>query len=837
MAGLKFDNLKTTSLEEVKKIFQKKYNNCIVSKKYEVLEKIEDSINDLNNRYLLLITKSSISDYLINSIICNNNENKYIKNNNLKITNEIEKVIKEKIIFYIGSRFIQDQNSEEYTLKMINKIQIQMEKNVLLILKDLDSVYPSLYDLFNQNFTVVSEKNYARLSVGYSNNTFSLVNDKFKCIVIVNEEDISEQDPPFLNRFEKHIIDFEYLLDNKLVNLSEKIMNIKKNLQEIKLLNGKKLSYDISKLFINYNKEEIQGIIYYLSLKNKSEEDIENFIFKKISMVLPQDVILMMKFSENVNKFRNAHDKIIKYYNEHNHTNLISHLKNMEKNKNIIYTFSNILDPLFPNFDNNYIKDNNNNYIETLMFGKLKKENIKIILINSIISENDLENIFDNFYANKEEKVMIFKFSPDECEIINYLKNFIEEKEKDYKEENNKRGYIFIIYLKRMFNKSRTNIELINKYQLPETITLLDDNYYQIFIDNLNGIDININKLMDIKNIQDLVNTCLVDINTILFKNIYSIFSYFRYTFKFQLPDNNINKNNYSKHIVEYLSQNKYLKGKLLTELLNLNFNNEEDLIKEIFINDFIKPNNIDYISVISDYLLNNIIQNLAQFVFKSEIKHILSPFLSHINNIDTKKEKKSLLFENKYINETIDYAFQDINNDKEIKYINQIGCNNITILLGIKIPGIKTIIDNLISFINDNQIGDMKLSENYLSNENEIRLTSNDGDNDEYMKEIDSIKLKLKNDEFIFYEYLKSIPLFKKISLELENDESQKQGIEYLNLFFEDYLLIFLSNNFDLSNTEVYNKDLIYNFIKIIKDLLKRRFENYDEMIKAEEF
>lgn len=130
-----------------------------------------------------------------------------------------------------------------------------------------------------------------------------------------------------------------------------------------------------------------------------------------------------------------------------------------------------------------------------------------------------------------------------------------------------------------------------------------------------------------------------------------------------------------------------------------------------------------------------------------------------------------------------------------------------------------------------------MKLSENYLSNENEIRLTSNDGDNDEYMKEIDSIKLKLKNDEFIFYEYLKSIPLFKKISLELENDESQKQGIEYLNLFFEDYLLIFLSNNFDLSNTEVYNKDLIYNFIKIIKDLLKRRFENYDEMIKAEEF
>ena len=81
LAGLIFDDhLKTTSLEKVKKIFQKKYNNCEVSKRYDVLEKIKESINDLNNRYLLLITNSSITEYLIYSKILNeNNMNKFIK--------------------------------------------------------------------------------------------------------------------------------------------------------------------------------------------------------------------------------------------------------------------------------------------------------------------------------------------------------------------------------------------------------------------------------------------------------------------------------------------------------------------------------------------------------------------------------------------------------------------------------------------------------------------------------------------------------------------------------------------------------------------------------------
>ena len=84
----------------------------------------------------------------------------------------------------------------------------------------------------------------------------------------------------------------------------------------------------------------------------------------------------------------------------------------------------------------------------------------------------------------------------------------------------------------------------------------------------------------------------------------------------------------------------------------------------------------------------------------------------------------------------------------------------------------------------------------------------------------------------------MKSIPLFKEILLDFEheNHNDNNEAIQYLNLLFEDYLLVFLSNNLDLSDTDIYTKDLIFNFISLIKKLLKKRFDDYDENVKVDE-
>ena len=92
--------------------------------------------------------------------------------------------LNKEFIFYLGSVFENDQYGEFYSVKILNKILSCMEQGKILILKDLELIYPSLYDLFNQNFTVVSEKNFARIALGSSNNSLSYVHPNFKCIIL-----------------------------------------------------------------------------------------------------------------------------------------------------------------------------------------------------------------------------------------------------------------------------------------------------------------------------------------------------------------------------------------------------------------------------------------------------------------------------------------------------------------------------------------------------------------------------------------------------------------------------------------------------------------------------
>ena len=132
-----------SSVEKIKEIYKTFYVNCIVNKKYDVIKCIKENRKDSKSRYLLLISKSTVSFHLLSYIL---GENKYN--------------------FFIGSRFSQDLKSEDYQFKMINKIQIFMELGETIILKDLEPVYPALYDVFNQNFTKTGERNYARISIG-----------------------------------------------------------------------------------------------------------------------------------------------------------------------------------------------------------------------------------------------------------------------------------------------------------------------------------------------------------------------------------------------------------------------------------------------------------------------------------------------------------------------------------------------------------------------------------------------------------------------------------------------------------------------------------------------
>ena len=629
-----------TSLELIKKEFKRKFENVNIQKKYDVLKRIEENINDKDSRYLLLSSKSSVSYYLLKDILSSKNINKDSS-------------------FYIGSRFVKDQQSEEYILKILNKVQLQMEQDKVLILTDLESVYPALYDLFNQNFTTMGTKNYARIAIGNSNNTLSFVNKNFRCLILVDQNSIEEQQPPFLNRFEKHMISFEYLLPKKIAENVEKIYeNIYQFIEEPddeKL----KLSYNLKTLLVNCDKEEIQGIAYkkYNENKDISYDDLYEYVLEKVVPTLPQDLILFMNFYKPKNTSWN---QILKFYKRGVHSNLYNFLQTMDNPKNIIYTFTNIDEPLF---------SKNNNIIETKMFGKINKDNIIDILISSLSSETNLENELEKFYLEKDKRILVIRLNPNETDILNYVKFFIENyiKEKNNFEENNdnKKAFLFLIHMNRIFQadkEDKKKSKYIKRNEMGELISHLSD-FNQIFIDNLN--EENSFTLVELMNMEreELFRNCL-DLNEEFVKNIFEIFSYINYEFIINIPG--INKSTYSKKLIEYLLSDEELRKDIINCVINQTKNETaEKIFENVLKNNLITEEDVGMVSVLKKYLAELFKKNLAKFIFKAEKDHFLSPFLFNELQIKKLQNEKDIFINANIKNEKKD---EIINNKNEIQ-------------------------------------------------------------------------------------------------------------------------------------------------------------------------
>jgi hypothetical protein len=152
---------------------------------------IQQNLRDPASRYLMVITKG---DSILNAL------GSFLQNAG---------ITEYRIV--VGSKFKED-DSENYRYQMLSEIILSMEKGESLILVDLDGIYGSLYDMSNQNFTVIAGKKHCRVALGAYSNPMAHVHDKFKCIVVVDVAKVYNLDPPFLNRFEKQQCDFTGLL-------------------------------------------------------------------------------------------------------------------------------------------------------------------------------------------------------------------------------------------------------------------------------------------------------------------------------------------------------------------------------------------------------------------------------------------------------------------------------------------------------------------------------------------------------------------------------------------------------------------------------------------------
>jgi len=796
-AGLKFEQNNNDSVEIAKNIYNKYYPN--ITKKYDSIKCIRENIEEDNSRYLLLISNSLESCYLLSSNLEHDNYN-----------------------FIIGSHFIEDFNDEEYQLKVIKKIQIYMEAGKTIILKDLESVYPALYDLFNQNFTIMNGKNYARISIGTSFNIYSQVNKNFKCIVNVDMNSINKQEPPFLNRFEKHILKYDNLLDQKLLNISNKIFDIFN-----KIIDSKKEyildNYDFKKILINIELEEIKGMVYKASknIKNENKENkIIEEVLSKIALTLPQDVIFQIKYNKNI-----MHRELItKYYLEGEHSNLEKFLKAMNKSKNVIYTFSKILDKI-----NNINKIENKNL--NLKINSL--DNIKIIKIGGIKSEKEYEKNIDEFFSEDKYKICIIHFSPEESNLINYTKFFLENKEKEYK--NNQKIFILIIHILRIFNNELDKLknnekeyqEFLNKKTLKERISNLSD-YYQIFIDNLNG-----DKNACLKEVFDLEKNKIFDIflstNKNPDENINTLLNYFKYNILYSFGE--LNKENYYNQLIKYIKENQQIRTQInnyiRSHLLGYKGSTEKtyDNGEKKGIQIEIHMKDTDLIDVLKSDLSNLYNSYVGQTIFKLAKNSFFSSLLTINEEVKLNKNNNEYAenFDNlKKIISKISEIFLENISKEEVKITEKPNSNIVNVILGAKIPGIKTSIENIVQKISEN-VTKFRINEFNLRNRKDI---SDDNIENNYWKELkrycNFTVREIKKDSYIS----KIIEALSEKELEL-----------FYDILINDYCILFINNNLYLNyKSSKKNKQINIDSIrKMLSLLIKLKNDKIGNQIKEE--
>lgn len=114
-----------------------------------------------------------------------------------------------------GSTFPEDQASEDYNLEITSLVISYISRGNILAFKDINnSIQTSLYDLFNKSFFEVGSKRYCRIAVGANSNPKCLVHNKFNAIVYIDESNIPKTDLAFLNRFEKHYLNLNSMIDS-----------------------------------------------------------------------------------------------------------------------------------------------------------------------------------------------------------------------------------------------------------------------------------------------------------------------------------------------------------------------------------------------------------------------------------------------------------------------------------------------------------------------------------------------------------------------------------------------------------------------------------------------
>ena len=799
-----FGGLPIEIMEKIKEIFCQNFplfnsnNKNVDIENYNPISFIKTNLNlngDNNNnknkgsniisRYLMLFNESPLNEFLVKGIL------KYLGNKNFYF------ILK-------GSPFIDDseEDSNFFKKNFIKKFEKLSNGNNIIIMKDLENLYPTLFNLFDKNFIKLKDKDI------YSNPDLLFeINQNLKIIILTNHKKLTKENLPFINRFEKHIISMNNLLNKENVELAE---NIWKQLNQIITFNNNKnLKINLKEMLIIKKYEEIAGLVYKIKNKEKTE-NINQEIYKILVPTFSQDLIVAFKYSGFEKKNKKLCEYIYQIYKEKSYYNFIhffSNKINLEQNitKYIIYTFSDI------------------SILAKLINKKTEFKNliIKEQLIDDFKSEKDLDKFLRIIYNGNKEDIILFHFSESDIYKIEYLTYKLNQYETEINnnEIRKKNKIIFIIHLKRKKLLKENNNENNLLYSYHNLLLNIDednsDKYEHIFIDNLlTEEDYFTNLIFDENNnIHETIKKML-DINSIFNKYIYQIYSYFSYEF---LNENEkINKINYmKKSIIELINaKNKnilieFTKQKIKDIITKESSLNIQKIIPKIYIsNNYFQSDDIDFFDLIKSYIYSSLKTALFQIINILEKKNVLCPLIFIQKELD-----ENLIDIYKQI---IEQIFDSIDINKYAKPKEEYNANKIKIVLGLNIPGSLMWFKEFRNLF----LVEQKIIDRYKNNEENYKNKK------EYDFEYDKL---INNSE----EQIKKNIIINSIIMSNNNRIKKELIYDYIKLYISELSAKYINEKNKIIK---YDYSLIINFIEIILYLKfgnKENKNNYNNLLE----
>ncbi|CAF4873659.1 unnamed protein product, partial [Rotaria sp. Silwood1] len=346
--------------------------------------------------------------------------------------------------------------SEQYNRRVLMDIILHGETNITLMMRRMDHIYANLYDLFNQNFHISGHRKYCRIA--FDNLTYQRVpiHEDFFCIILAEQKDLIENDPPFLNRFEKHVVDTDSIIHRCYTIIAS---NLLQWIDSLVTYSSNKHFPQRKSLFVDYNPDNVRLLVMdaFDSLKI-SEDYSENqrdviigFCKEKLIRTSSFDLPLLLSCHMiNNDKLKILIDQYYKIHNQLSFSNIIDQaLEETMILNQVIYTYTQIYDKI------EYL--NHNSLVMEIKIGGFK-------------SEFELKTKIKEHYQSKNKRLLLIRVDyHHEYKHLLFLKHLIQ----NGSIESSDHGVWLVLHLQR---------NLMDKIQ----DDILFNGWCPVMIDNLN---------------------------------------------------------------------------------------------------------------------------------------------------------------------------------------------------------------------------------------------------------------------------------------------------------------------------------------------------------------